>query len=134
MIWVLDASAAVEIVLGRKHSQKLLGELLAAESIITPELFLAEIANVFWKYFRFEKMSREDYFFSVNKTLELIDEFSRHSEILDVAVNIAIEHKVTVYDALYLGLAANMKGRGIITLDKKVRLIAHKMEIKLNKL
>lgn len=134
MTWVLDASAAVEVVLGRRHSYKIIDIMSNADRVIAPELFIAEVANVYWKYYTFEKMSKTHYFKYASETIELVDDFVRHSIILESALNIASENKLTIYDALYMSLAQDAEGIGLITLDKKVRAAARKMEIVINKL
>ncbi len=41
MIWIIDASAAVEIVLRRNHSNSIGKILEEAEQVIAPEIFVA---------------------------------------------------------------------------------------------
>ncbi len=132
MIWIIDASAAIEIVLGRKHSKSIGAILQDAEEVIAPDLFIAETANVFWKYFRFEGLSKDDYIHYTKMTHSLSDEFIEHTKILDKALYIALLHEVTVYDALYLALASMIEGAGIVSLDKKMRKTADSLQITVN--
>ena len=48
MIIVLDTSAAVEIVLKRERAISLGKNVVQADWIIAPTLFISEITNVFW--------------------------------------------------------------------------------------
>ncbi|WP_049784582.1 PIN domain-containing protein [Sediminispirochaeta smaragdinae] len=52
MIVVLDPSAAVEILLKRNNSTILQRLLIEAETVISPDLYIAEISNVAWKYYK----------------------------------------------------------------------------------
>ncbi len=45
MIAVLDAGAAVEIVLGRNAAEKLSEHLIQAEWVIAPTFFIAEVSK-----------------------------------------------------------------------------------------
>lgn len=51
MIIVLDTSAAVEIVLQRQRAIFLGKNVVQADWIIAPTLFISEVTNVFWKYY-----------------------------------------------------------------------------------
>jgi len=50
MIVVLDASAAVEVVLQRDSSAKFAQVLGSADLVLSPTFLIAETSNVFWKY------------------------------------------------------------------------------------
>ena len=50
MITVLDASAAVEIVLDKADSLRFRDLLLQSELVLAPDTFPSEITNTFWKY------------------------------------------------------------------------------------
>lgn len=118
MIWIIDASAAIEVVLGQKHSETVGMILQEAEEVIAPELFVAEVANVFWKYHRFEGLALDAYIQYTQTTLKLADDFTGHVNILDHAIKIAVQHEVTIHDALYLGLSAMINEAGIISIEK----------------
>lgn len=134
MIWIIDASAAVEVVLGRKHSKSIGMILKDAEEVYAPEIFVAEVANAFWKYHRFEGLPKEACYQYTKTTLELADDFIGHLNILDHALEIAFRHEVTIYDALYLGLSSVFNEAGIISIDKKLRHVANQMNIPVNRL
>ena len=58
MIWILDASAAIEIVLQREHANSIQNDIRMANYVISPQLFVLEVANVFWKYNQFEGLGK----------------------------------------------------------------------------
>lgn len=60
MTVVLDASAAVRVVLNPGQVSAYSAVLAAAETLLAPELIVAELADTFWKYFRAGSLSRAD--------------------------------------------------------------------------
>jgi predicted nucleic acid-binding protein len=46
---VLDASAAIEIALGRSQAARLAGILAEADVVLAPELYVSEVVNTIWK-------------------------------------------------------------------------------------
>ena len=48
MIAVLDASAAVEIVLRRTHANRFADIVKNADMVLSPLLFISEVSNAFW--------------------------------------------------------------------------------------
>jgi len=52
---VLDASAAIEIVLQRGQAAQLQGIVEEADVVLAPDLFVPEVVNATWKYHRFEQ-------------------------------------------------------------------------------
>ena len=59
MIAVLDTSAAVELIMGRPQSVKIHKVLSSSRLVVSPDLFSAEITNVFWKLNKFGELERE---------------------------------------------------------------------------
>lgn len=125
---VLDASAAMEIALGRLRSEELLHILSNDCSTIVPDLFFAEIANVCWKYHRF-------YNFTVDRTQQmagsasgLADEVISNKRIWADALQLALTQNITVYDATYLHLAKLNKCM-LLTLDKKLQKAAQLVKV-----
>ncbi len=49
MITVLDASAAVEVVLHRPNADTISSVLRSADLTLAPDLYVSEIANALWK-------------------------------------------------------------------------------------
>ena len=59
MIVVLDTSAAIELVLNRSQKDIVESYLLKADLVTSPDLFIPETTNVFWKYHQFESLQKE---------------------------------------------------------------------------
>jgi predicted nucleic acid-binding protein len=54
---VLDAGAAIEVVLGRGKAlefERLLGD---ADQVLAPDLIVSEVVNTIWKYHQFQNLS-----------------------------------------------------------------------------
>ena len=47
---VLDASAAVRLVMRAELAEQLLAPIAAAAVVIAPSLYASEVANALWKY------------------------------------------------------------------------------------
>ncbi len=54
---ILDASAAIEVVLDRSKARRFAHVLEEADEVLAPELLVAEVVNTVWKYHQFENLS-----------------------------------------------------------------------------
>jgi predicted nucleic acid-binding protein len=54
---VLDASAAVNLVLNGEHAADLAAKLEETSLVMTPDLFCSEVANALWKYVRAKELA-----------------------------------------------------------------------------
>lgn len=129
MIVVLDASAAVEIILQREFSQPLTSVLKEADWVISPALFVSEISNVFWKYQKFANYSFDDCEKSIEQAITLPDDYINDIELYREAFNLGCMLNYPVYDMLYLILARRNNAK-LLTMDKKLIAAAQKCNIK----
>ncbi len=105
MTVVLDASAGIEIGLGRDNSQIYKESLEQASKVISSDLYKAEVTNVLWKYVKAKFLTKDVALQRLQYCLNLVDEY------LDISDNnqesliesIRIDH--SVYDVLYLTIA-----------------------------
>jgi len=74
VIAILDASAAVEVILDRPQSQRIQKNLSSAGLVVSPDLFAAEITNVFRKLNKAGEVNREKCEVSIEKSLALVDD------------------------------------------------------------
>jgi predicted nucleic acid-binding protein len=126
MILVLDANAGIEIVLDREKSALLNGFLSRADKVLTSDLYKAETANVIFKYVRSGLLDKDQ---AIEKLLfcdSLIDEFVDISMNKEEALMESIHSGHSTYDLLYLTLARRTGAR-LLSLDKKLNLLANKM-------
>ena len=132
MIIVLDASAGIEIALGRLKSKDFEAYLVGASKVITSDLYKAETANVIWKYVKANLLEKEKSIQIYQYCKEIIDEYVDISENVEEAINESIRLKHPTYDLLYLSLARR-NGAVLISLDKKLNEIAKKNGIEIAK-
>ena len=126
---VLDTSAAVELILGRT-SQRIVKAILEQSHLtVVPQLFIAEICNVFWKLNCFQKLPEEDCIIGTNLAINLVDEFVELNELRTDAFTLAAENSIPVYDMFFLTLAIKRKAR-LVTMDKKLNYCARKYSVK----
>lgn len=91
-----------------------------AEAVVyVPELALAESAQVLHKKARAGLLSHEESDEILDSILELPLEVVGHRELLAEAVIAARRHELTIYDALFVALAADRHGQ-LITADERL--------------
>ena len=95
-------------------------------ALLAPELILAEAAQVILK-------KNKEGILTLEEMRELLDSISslpirlfKHKPIIPRSVELALEHKLTVYDALFLALAEG-KNSTLITADRLLQRAAKKM-------
>lgn len=122
MIAVLDASAAVEVILRRKEARAVHAALVEAERVFAPDLYVAELANALWKYSESDKHRS-----SANELLDdgvnLPDEYVPSTELYREALSFSIRTHHPVYDSLYLILARRQSAT-LLTLDRRLAALA----------
>ena len=128
MIVVLDTSAAVEVVLQRKFSDKFAQALVDADLVLSPTLLIAETSNVFWKYQKFAELPFSTCEKLIEQTILLPDEYVNERELNIEAFKLACELNHSVYDALFLVLARRNNAQ-LLTMDKKLMLAADKIGV-----
>lgn len=87
----------------------------------TLDLAFAEAGNVIWKHVKMGRIVAED---AANRTgllrrLINTSKIFKAEEILEEAVKLAVDHDVTVYDALFITLAMKLEDR-LVTTDRKL--------------
>jgi predicted nucleic acid-binding protein len=121
---VVDASVAAKWFLPEELSTEARRLLAAEYELLAPDLLWAEIGNVLWKKHRRREIDHPT-------ALALFRDFSRvpmefHSTERwgAAALELAIQHGVTVYDGLYLALAAGT-GCRLVTADRRLQEACH---------
>jgi predicted nucleic acid-binding protein len=117
---VLDASAAIEVVLGRSEAGRLAGVLEEADVVLAPGLFTAEVVNTVWKYHRFERLALDACDRAIETALALVDSLVSSKEIYGEAFLLARTAHRPAYDMFYLALARR-EDAVFLTLDKTLR-------------
>jgi len=128
MIVVVDASAAIEIVLQRNSAEKLSKLVIEADWVIAPTLFISEVANTVWKY---QKLADIPYRFcekALEQAIALPDDFINEHDLYREAFKLSCSLNQSVYDMLYLVTARRNNGI-LLTLDKKLIQAAIKCSV-----
>jgi len=122
---VIDASVLIKYVTREEGWTR--ARRVMEEGAATVELALKELANALWKKARRGEVDAEhvgEILLASRSVVKLIDQ----GPILEDALRIAIEHGVTVYDALYI--AAALKGRtSLATCDRGQARVAEALGI-----
>lgn len=126
---VLDASAAVELVLKRSKGPQLARSLESAEAVLTPDLYVSEVVNTIWKYHQFEKLSLDVCDQALNLAVELVDTFVPARDVFREAFLLARTSRRPAYDMFYLAVARREDGV-LVTLDTALRKEAERQGIR----
>ncbi|MGD0498977.1 MAG: type II toxin-antitoxin system VapC family toxin [Bryobacteraceae bacterium] len=102
---VLDASAAIEVALGRRQAATFAAILEEAAEVMAPDLFIPEVVNAIWKYYQFERLSLDVCDRTLEAVLGLVDALVPSKEIFGEAFLLARTAHRPAYDMFYLALA-----------------------------
>jgi predicted nucleic acid-binding protein len=116
---VLDASAAVRVVLGGEGAQAFAKELATCALVVAPTLFQSEVANTMWKYVQAGQLDAASATSRLQDALDLVDEFAPDADYLPEALLAATRHQHPVYDMLYL-VVARQHACDLMTADRKL--------------
>jgi predicted nucleic acid-binding protein len=130
MIVVIDASAAIEIALNRPKASLFKLPLTKAEAVIAPDLFIAEVTNVFWKYHTFEDLPISLCEGLIENAIALVDDLTNSKNLYAEAFSLACQSNHSVYDMLYLVLARRHNAL-LMTNDKRLKKLATQNGIKI---
>lgn len=120
---VLDASAACELVLQRPQSERLDAIVRATDEVLVPELYVAEVANVLWKYVKARELDLERSHRCLEAALNLCDRIVAMPSLIHEALVMSCVTKHPVYDAMYL-ILARRNGARLLSLDRKLQAMA----------
>jgi predicted nucleic acid-binding protein len=121
---VVDASVAVKIFVPEALSDRALAvfERYAVEDdaeLIVPDFFYIECANVFWKWVQRSAYPEEDAHGHLRDLAALHLTAIPAQLLCEHALEIALAHRITAYDACYLAAAAQLE-LPLITADEKL--------------
>lgn len=122
MIVVLDASAAIELLLKRAASPVIKEALDRADYIIVPDLYIAEVSNAIWKIETAvgnKILSQE----LLGDAVALPDEIITSTDLYQEAYAFSMKNGHPVYDSLY-AIAARRNGATLLTMDRRLAQIA----------
>jgi predicted nucleic acid-binding protein len=123
MIAVLDASAAMEILLDKEEAGRIRSALTICEKTIAPSLFFAEVANALRNCVAANVIDESEAVELLRMSEGLIHESVAIKDNSVESLHEAIRLKHSVYDMLYLTLARR-NAAAIITLDQRLNKIS----------
>ncbi len=97
-------------------------------ALLAPELIIAEAAQVILKKNKLGILTLEEMRELLDCVISLPIRLIKHKPIIQRSVELALEHKLTVYDALFLALAEGNNSR-LITADRLLQRAAKKMRL-----
>ena len=128
MTVVLDVSAAIEILL-QKEKRMLFSSIYEKASwVIAPDLYIAELSNVLWKYYKAGFISHVECNQCVEDGIELIDDYFPSKELWKEALGEGIKNTHSIYD-MYYAVLARRNDATLVTNDNKLSLICNKLNI-----
>ena len=127
---VLDASAAVRLVMRMEGAAVIADRLEAASLVLAPNLFHTEVANALWKYVRAGQLSPELALRRLDEAGELIDGQGPDQELLTEALATACQQDHPVYDLLYV-ILARRNAANLLTRDRRLGDLATRLGVAL---
>jgi predicted nucleic acid-binding protein len=128
MTAVLDVSAAIEILLQKEKKEFFNTTYEKASWVIAPDLYIAELSNVVWKYHKSGLISHIECIQYVEDGIELIDDYFPSKELWKEALGEGIKNTHSIYD-MYYAVLARRNDATLITNDNKLSLICNKLNI-----
>jgi predicted nucleic acid-binding protein len=125
---VLDASAAVRMVMRANGADALLESVSTATVVAAPSLYASEVANALWKYLEATKLDAETALERLEEAVNLIDAFTPDWELTTEALTEAARYEHPVYDLLYAVLARR-PGCAVLTMDERLRELLGQMGV-----
>ena len=125
---VLDASAAVGIVLSQPGTEIFSAQLEQATFVTAPELYIAEVSNTLWKYRKADLLSLKRCELALEKAIALPDCLELCDALYLEAFALACRHLHPVYDTLYLVLARR-NNAAFLTQDRRLATLGRLLEI-----
>jgi predicted nucleic acid-binding protein len=123
---VLDASAAVRLILADPAATDLAERVGGAALVLAPELMLTKLDNTLWKLQRADRLNDLDPQELLAEARELVDrlEPDRHLQAETLALACHLNHPV--YDCLYLALARR-EAASLISSDRRLNALAERV-------
>lgn len=123
---VLDASAAVRLILADPAAADLAERVGGAALVLAPELMLTELANTLWKLERADRLNGLDPQELLAEARELVDRLEPDRHLQAEALALACHLNHPVYDCLYLALARR-EAASLISSDRRLNALAERV-------
>jgi predicted nucleic acid-binding protein len=128
MTLVLDASAALALVVGRTERLSIAAILQHPEWVLAPSLFVYEVASILSKYHRLLRIKWKELQERYRQAISLADELIPASDLHLDALHLACQLGCPADDAFYLAAARRWKAV-ILSLDRRLLEAASRLGI-----
>lgn len=128
MIAVVDASGIMQILFKTDRMERCNAILQEASLVLAPDLYIAELTNVFWKYCAAGTLSDETCLASIQDGLSYVDRFQDSSDLWREAFAESLRNRHSVYDMLYLVLARR-NSAVLVTADSDLAKLCKRQRI-----
>jgi predicted nucleic acid-binding protein len=125
---VIDASAAIGVVLAMPGTESFSKILEMADMVSAPDLYIVEVSNALWKYRKADLLPMARCEQVLAQAVALPDRFEPACALNLEAFALACRHLHPVYDAMYLVLARRNNAT-ILTMDRRLADLAEQLEI-----
>jgi predicted nucleic acid-binding protein len=125
---VLDASAALRVVLASPSIEEAVRTLERASLVLAPSLFASETANALWKLGSKGLLQPETLTERWEMAMALPDRLCPDQDLAVEALSEASRHGHPVYDLLYAVLARR-EGCRVLTFDRRLASLLRKLGI-----
>lgn len=133
MIGVIDTSALIRLFIPDGEIPEGLEQLFRGvergdNRAIAPEIILVESANVLERKINSGEITESESLELLSDILSMPIRCFPHAPLLPLAMDLAREHQLSVYDAVYLALALE-QGAVLFTADRELLKIAMKIHV-----
>ncbi len=128
MIVILDVSAAIEILLKKEKNERFNTTYRGASWVIAPDLYVSELSNVVWKYFKAKAISHDDCVSFIEDGINMVDDYVDARELWKEALGEGIRNNHSIYDMCYFVLARRNNAT-LMTHDGQLLKICKKLNI-----
>lgn len=124
---VLDASAAVRMVLSPADHHDMLSAVATASDVLAPHLYAAETGNALWKYLRSGNIAAGALRERHAEALALVSLWVLDTTLFPEALALAARLDHTVHNCLYL-VTARRFDASLLTADRRLAELHRKIE------
>jgi predicted nucleic acid-binding protein len=120
---VVDASVAFKWYFEEPWSDAA-RRLLSGARLVVPRLFFVETSNILRKRYERKEISADDARATAESPAELPLEPMPDYRLVRPALDLALDYRISMFDAVYLALAVRLQGR-VVTADRR---LAHALQ------
>ena len=114
---VVDASVAAKWFFPEPYARAARRVLGGRHTLVAPDLIWAEVGNVLWKRCRRAEVTREAAWNILRDFKQFPLQTYAAKMLLEPAWDLAVQHRISVYDGLYLALAVS-RNAILVTADR----------------